>query len=96
MGVQVFIFTLEGCGRCKILKSRFTDENIPFSEIEVTKNQNIWNQVVQQTKAEYLPVVYIQNKGTNSGLAYCPSKDFNTDDEIVAIVKKHMEEKKEG
>jgi glutaredoxin len=93
---ELLIFTLENCGRCVKLKERLKNESIPFREIEVGKNKAIWNQVVEQTKNEYLPSFYIKQEGTNKGPFFCPERDFNTDDEAVNIIKGYMTKEEGG
>ena len=41
----IIIFTLRGCFHCKVLKSKLNQENIGLTEIEVSDNQKIWDQV---------------------------------------------------
>jgi glutaredoxin len=90
MGKELLVFTLEGCGHCKTLKQRLTTESIPFKEVEVGENKQLWNQVVEQTKNEYLPAFFIKNIGSNTGPFFCPDKDFKTDDEAITIIRKYI------
>jgi glutaredoxin len=90
MGNELVVFTLEGCGHCKILKEKLSNLSIPFKEIEVSKNKEIWNKVVEQTKNEFLPSFYIKQEGTNKGPFFCPDKDFKDDDEAIQIIKKYI------
>lgn len=94
MSNKLLLFTLNGCGHCKELKERLNDESIPFTEIEVTQNQKLWNQVVEQTKNEYLPTFFIKTEGTDTGPVFCPDKDFKDNDEAIGIIKKYIDIKK--
>jgi glutaredoxin len=90
MSVEIILFTLDGCGHCKTLKKRLTDESIPFREVEVGRNKEIWNKVVEQTKNEYLPAFFIKNPDTDMGPFFCPEKDFKGDDEAITIIRKYI------
>lgn len=93
MSNKVLLFTLNGCSHCKTLKEKLREESIPFTEIEVTQNQKLWNQVVQQTNNEFLPTFFIKTEGTDEGPVFCPDKDFKDNDEALEIIKKYMTEK---
>lgn len=92
MGSTIVVFTLNGCGHCSSLKKRLTDISIPYSELEINQNRNIWDQVVSQTGLNYLPTVFIRQEGTEVGPIYIPGRDFQDEDEIVEILKKFVEE----
>lgn len=91
MSDKIIVFTLNGCEHCQSLKEELNNLSIPFTEIEVNANPSIWNQVVKQTNNEYLPTVFIQKEGSNVGPVYIPEKDFETQDQIVEIIKEHYE-----
>ena len=63
MANQVLLFTLNGCGHCKTLKERLNKESLPFTEVEVGKNQELWNKIVEQT-------VFFNGVPTNTFIAY--------------------------
>lgn len=92
---ELLLFTLEGCSHCKTLKERLKNESLPFKEVEVGKNKEMWNKVIEQTKNEYLPSFYIKKEDTTKGPFYCPDKDFKNDDEAIEIIKKYIS-KQEG
>jgi hypothetical protein len=96
MANKLLLFTLDTCGHCKMLKERLVNESIPFTEIEVNSNQSLWNQVVTQTKNEYLPTFFIKKEGSDTGPIFCPERDFENDDQAIEIIKKYIEIKKEG
>jgi glutaredoxin len=62
---QVLLFTLDGCGHCKNLKERLNNESLPFTEVEVNKNQELWNKIVEQRISFYRH--FILNKTTQIG-----------------------------
>jgi glutaredoxin len=95
MANKLLVFTLDTCGHCKTLKERLRNESIPFTEIEVNSNQSLWNQVVTQTKNEYLPTFFIKKEGSDSGPIFCPEKDFKNDDDAIEIIKRYIEVIKE-
>ena len=90
MSKQLIIFTLEGCGHCKELKNKVKEESIPFTEIEVSRNKELWNKVVEQTKNEYLPAFFIKSDGVDSGPIFCPERDFKGVEDAVNIIKSHI------
>lgn len=96
MANQVLLFTLNGCGHCKTLKERLNKESLPFTEVEVGKNQELWNKIVEQTNNQFLPAFYIKQEGTNKGPFFCPEKDFKSDDEAVEIILKYVEKEEGG
>lgn len=88
---SLYIFTLEGCGRCAQLKKRIRDISVPFNEVDIEKNSEIWESVVESTGNEYLPVLFFREGETEKGPIFCPMKDYNTDEEVLEIVGKYME-----
>lgn len=95
MGNKLLIFTLNGCGHCKTLKSKLKELSLPFTEVEITKNEKLWNQVVQQTKLDFLPTFFIKQEDTDSGPVFCPTRDFNNEEEALEIIKKYITLEKE-
>ncbi len=87
---RIIVFTLNGCFHCHHLKEELNNLSIPYLEIEVTANPNIWDQVVKQTGHDSLPTVFIQKNGTDSGPVYVPGRDYDTHDEIIEILKTYV------
>jgi len=87
---QVAVFTLNGCVFCRDLKDKLTAEGIHFHDIEITKNREIWEQILSQTEDDALPTVFIQTDKEGNGLVYSPGRDFYELDEIVEIIKKNI------
>jgi glutaredoxin-related protein len=90
MANSIIIFSLNGCGHCANLKKRLTGLEIPFQDIEINSNREIWNQVVSQTGHNTLPTVFIKKENDENGPVYVPGRDFNGEDEIVEIIKTYL------
>lgn len=87
---EIIIFTLDGCVHCDNLKNEMKSQTIPFTEIEITINQKIWNQVVEQTGHNVLPTIFIKKENTETGPVYVPDRDFKSVDEIIPILKNYI------
>jgi len=87
---NVLIFTINGCSHCRELKTKLNEQSIPFKDIEITLNRSLWKQVVEQTGFDILPTVFIQNENDGGGTVYIPGRDFQTNDEMVEIIKKNI------
>lgn len=90
MGNLIIVFTLKGCVHCVDLKNKLTEENITFTELEVTQNKNIWDKVVEQTGHNALPSVYISIDGGDSGPIYVPERDYQSQEELIEKVKMYV------
>ena len=90
MSNTIILFTLDNCIHCKSLKKRLKSESIPFSEIEISNNEKIWNEVVNQTGHNSLPTVYIKKENSDTGPVYVAGVDFMSDEEGIIIIKKHI------
>jgi glutaredoxin len=75
---------------CNNLKNKLTEETIEFVNIDIEQNQQLWNSLTSQTKLNFVPQVFIKKEGTNDGPVFVPSRDFNSIDEIVEIIKKYI------
>jgi len=87
MSSSIVIFTLNGCFHCKNLKNRLNELNIPFIDVEIGQNQKLWDQVVEQTGHNVVPTVFIKKENTEEGPVFVPGRDYETEDEIVEILK---------
>ena len=90
MSNQILIFTLNGCDHCQTLKHRLTELTIEFIDIEISNNENLWNQVIQQTGFNILPTVFIKKENTDNGPVYIPGRDYKNEDEIIEIIKTYI------
>lgn len=86
----IIIFTLNGCGHCKILKKKLDKLSILYTDIEVTENETIWKQVVEQTGHDVLPTVFIKKENGDDGPVYVPGRDYQNEDEIIEIIKTYI------
>lgn len=87
MSKSIIVFTLNGCFHCKNLKNRLNELEIPFIDVEIGENQKLWDQVVEQTGHNVLPTIFIKKENTEEGPVYVPGRDYQTEDEIVEILK---------
>jgi glutaredoxin len=87
---MVAIFTLNGCGHCQQLKERLSRLGIAYTSIEVNEHPDLWKAIVEHTKDDALPTVFLKNKDNADGLAYVPGRDFQSEDEIVEIIKDYV------
>jgi glutaredoxin len=86
----IVIFTLDGCSHCVDLKKKLDDLKIQYIEIEVTKNKEIWDKVVEQTGHNSLPSVYISIDGGDTGPIFVPERDYETQDELIEKIKNYL------
>jgi glutaredoxin len=87
---EIIVFTLDGCSHCVILKSKLNEETIPFTEIEITLNEKIWDKVVEQTGHNVLPTVFIKYQDTDTGPVFIPGKDYESPEDLIPKIKKHL------
>ena len=90
MSNLIIVFTLKGCIHCVDLKNKLTEENITFTELEVTQNKNIWDKVVEQTGHNALPSVYISLNGGDTGPIFVPERDYQDQDELINKIKNYI------
>lgn len=90
MGYTINLFTLNGCSHCKILKEELKKEGIEYNEFEVTKNKKIYDMVVEMTKLDALPMVYLQDPETQSGPIFVAGRDFETKEQAIEKIKKYL------
>lgn len=89
----VVIFTLNSCAHCQELKQKLTELLIPFDDVEISLNRQLWNHVISQTGYDLLPTVFIKDGNDDTGLIYTPGRDFQSNDEIIEIIKNQYIEK---
>ena len=88
---EVIIFTKASCLFCAMIKSNLTREGIPFYDVDIVKNHDFWESIMNQTGNDKLiPTVIIKDENDNSGLAYVPGKDFKDTDELLELIKKNI------
>lgn len=87
---NIILFTLNGCHHCKTLKKSLQKHDIQFYEIEITNNEKIWDQVVNQTGHNSLPTIFVRKENTDDGLVYVAGVDFMSDEEGIKLIKQHI------
>ena len=87
---KVIIFTMKGCSACAGLKGTLNEMNISFQELPISEYRGIWEQVVKQTGLRNLPTIFIQEGDSESGPVYIPGRDFETEEEIINIIKDYV------
>jgi glutaredoxin len=87
---KVYIFTLETCQRCKTLKETLKEKNIDFQEIDTITNNDLWVDIVNQTKSNVVPTIFVgEDLGENTeGYIYVPGRDFVSDEELIEKINK--------
>jgi glutaredoxin 3 len=58
----VTIFTMPTCGFCKMAKDYLTTKNVSFKEVDITKNLNGMNWVLDHTGQSKVPVIKIDSE----------------------------------
>jgi glutaredoxin len=70
------------------VKGLLSKESIPFKEIIVEQNKDIWNKVKEQVGEDcLLPSIFIQENTEGVGTIYIPGRDFHSAGEILTIIK---------
>lgn len=94
MSNMIVVFTLNGCYHCVDLKNKLISENIPFNEIEITSNKDIWDNVVKQTGYDLLPSVYI-SIDEDKGIIFVPERDYQDHDELINKINNILDKKED-
>jgi len=84
---------LNSCIHCQELKEKLTELLIPFDDVEITLNMELWDYVISQTGSDLLPTVFIKDGDVDSGLIYIPGRNFQSNNEIIEIIKDRHTEK---
>ena len=90
MSNKIILFTLSDCIYCSSLKNRLDDLSISYNEIDVDLNPEIWDKVVEQTGEDSTPTTFIIREDNDVGLVFVPGIDYQTEDEIVEIIKTYV------
>jgi len=90
---KILIFTLNSCIHCQELKEKLTELLIPFDDVEITLNRSLWDYIISQTGSDLLPTVFIKDGEDDSGLIYVPGRNFQSNDEIIEIIRNRYREK---
>ena len=87
---KIIIFTIEDCVHCLNLKNRLNQLSIPYEEIDVDLNPDIWKEVCSQTNEDSVPTIFIIKNDEDIGTLYVPGVDYDTEDEIIDILLTHI------
>jgi glutaredoxin len=90
MGNKIVVFTLNGCGHCVDLKIKLQEQSVPFIEVEINDNKELWDQVVSQTGHNALPTVFISLEDGDNGPVFIPERDFTDKNILVENLKKYL------
>jgi glutaredoxin len=90
MAYTVNIFTLDGCSHCKTLKEELNKQGIQYTEYEINKFRDLYKAIMEVTKEDALPTVYLQNPETESGPVFVAGRDFNSKEEAITKIRKYI------
>jgi glutaredoxin len=90
MANKIVVFTLNGCGHCVDLKIKLQEQSVPFIEVEINDNKELWDQVVSQTGHNALPTVFVSLEEGDNGPVFIPERDFTDKDILVENLKKYL------
>jgi glutaredoxin len=83
--MEVKVFSMKGCPHCDNLKNKLRENNIDFIELDVDEHEELYEKFSKKVDNEFLPAVLIERT------AFVPDKSFQTIDEAVDLVKKHLQ-----
>mgnify|MGYP003347628936 CR=1 FL=1 len=88
----VVLFTMKGCPHCSELKSMLIENELDFVERDIHEHHDEYEIFTQVTDSEYVPAFMIINNDEQnpSSKLFAPSRDFNTLQEGVDIIKKEI------
>jgi len=87
---SVNIFTLDGCSHCKTLKQELKNQNIDYNEFDVLKYKELYDQIMEKTKIDALPTIYLQNTETGSGPIFVAGRDFETKKDAIKKINTYI------
>lgn len=96
MKYELTLFTMPFCSYCNGLKKRLDELNISYLDFDVIENREDWLKIVDKIGIDILPTSYIKVSGQNDGRFYIPGKDYQTEDEIVEIIKTYFNDNTKG
>lgn len=84
MDIEVKIFSMKGCPHCENLKNKLNENNIDYIDIDVDENEELYEVFSKKVDNQYLPAILMGKT------AFVPDRSFQTIDEAVELVKKHL------
>jgi glutaredoxin len=82
--MQVKVFSMKGCPHCDNLKKQLKENNIEFLELDVDEHEELYENFTKKVGNDFLPAILM---GKN---AFVPDRSFQTINEAVELVKKHL------
>lgn len=79
--IQAVIYSKAGCLYCTLAKELLSNENIKYTDTDISNNDEIRQKLIEETKQSTVPYIFINNKfiGGYQQLANLKkTKDFNT------------------
>jgi glutaredoxin len=83
--MKVKVFSMKGCPHCDNLKEQLNESNIDFLELDVDEHEELYEKFSKKVDNEFLPAIMIGKT------AFVPDRSFNTINEAVDLVKKHLQ-----
>ena len=91
---SIIVYTMKGCPFCEQFKETLVKENIFFVDRDIHENEDEYNLFVKATGNELIPsLLIIEDTNTRNpkSYLYSPEKNYESLDEALVIVKKHLE-----
>jgi len=93
-GNLIFVYSMEGCPWCKLLKEKLTESNIDYIDRDIQKfpyeyekfKSVTGNDLVPSMVMMRLPQVLKENSKAEKVVYLCPDKDFNDLDEALTKI----------
>ncbi|MFC0270715.1 glutaredoxin family protein [Metabacillus herbersteinensis] len=62
MNKSVIIYTQPECPPCKIVKQFLNHHQVPFQEVDITKNEQARNKLIHEIKSSSTPTVTVDSE----------------------------------
>lgn len=83
--MEIKIFSMKGCPHCDKLKDKLKENDINFLVLDVDEHEELYDKFSKKVDNEFLPAILIGKT------AFLPEKSFQTIDDAVNLVKKHLQ-----
>jgi glutaredoxin len=83
--MEIKIFSMKGCPHCDKLKDKLKENDINFLVLDVDEHEELYDKFSKKVDNEFLPAILIGKT------AFLPEKSFQTIDDAVKLVKKHLQ-----
>lgn len=87
---EIFLFTLNGCEHCELLKKTLENNLIMFREIDINIHSEIWNTMVNNTNNNTVPTILLTMNNGDKGIILIPGQDFNSEGEALSLLQKYI------